>query len=122
MSKKYKDFTEHTWLVRVRHCKQFKTFKDCILNPYPFRRMMQLYTLKGLNLFYPFNTKFAAYTLNEMRKKLTKGNLNITLYTIKTSAIFHLLSGKTSRSCLYFRAAATVTLLLLLRDFLLQYG
>ncbi len=102
MSKKYKDFTEHTWLVRVMHCKQFKAFKDYVLNPYPFRRMMQLYTLKGLKLFYPFNTKFAAYTLNQMRRKVDEETLEYHPLQNKNVGYFSFLVGENKPFVLVF--------------------
>lgn len=68
-----KRFTANTSLWTVVHCKQFKSFKKYIISPRQFRSVMQLYRIKHLRWFYPFDVNVVLKTLNEMSERCGRG-------------------------------------------------
>ena len=66
-------FTPNTSLFKVVHCKEFAPFKKYIINPRQYRFVMQVYKIKHLRLFYPFDATVIADALNDMYDRRARG-------------------------------------------------
>lgn len=86
-------FTLNSSLYSVRHCKQFAPFKKYIISPRAFAAVMQVYSIKNLQWFYPINAKNTAETLNEMRRRTDEGTFFYVPFPRKDTGVYCCLIG-----------------------------
>lgn len=79
-----KPFTPNSSVYRIRHCKQFASFKKYVVAPRQIATLMQVYSIKNLSWFYPLNAQDIADTLNQMRSRIDEGRIFYTPFTRKT--------------------------------------
>lgn len=66
-------FSGNTRLWQIAHCKEFAPFSKYIINPRQFRHAMQIYTLRQLQQFYPFDIPTISNALNDMLIRCRNG-------------------------------------------------
>lgn len=89
-----KVFTPRTRLYRVRHCKQFKTFKKYILAPRRVAVVMQPYSIKRLTWMFPLNVSDTVDTLNIMRARAEAGSIFYSPLARKDTGVYGFIIGK----------------------------
>ena len=91
---KEKLFSPNTRLWAIRHAKEFKSFRKYILCPRDFQIAMQVYRLKDIACFYPFDSEDAAITFNEMRERIRKKESLFVPFEKKDTGIYQFLIGE----------------------------
>lgn len=89
-----KEFTENTPLYRVRHCKEFASMKDHLINPYSLRFLAQFSSLKTGRYVFANNLKDTARALNKMREMAREKTLVYRSLSHEATGYFAFLIGK----------------------------
>lgn len=88
-----KPFTPNTSLYRIRHCKEFASFKKYIIAPRQIAALMQVYAIKNLSWFYPINASDTVDALNQMRSRIDEGSLFYAPFKKKDTGVYAFLIG-----------------------------
>lgn len=86
-------FKPNTRMWKVAHCKEFKPFAKYLINPRKYAKVMQIYKIKHLKWFYPFDASIISAALNSMYERCHSGQ-NIFHYFGNDVALFSFCIGK----------------------------